>query len=86
MTTEIKKAITTILHNADDLLINEGLDLENEVITLVKSASMLAWHNSDPENEDDNRYIDIVTNAECKIINKLTMLHNQRLKDIFNIG
>lgn len=87
MDKELYLVINRLMEEAKHILDNEGLDKEKEVMNLIKTTSFLAWNNADPENECDYIFVTgMIADWECMMVDKITELHHQRIKEELNIG
>lgn len=87
MDKELYLVIARLMKEAKHVLAEEGLDKEKEVVNLIKTTSFLAWNNTAPEDECDYTFVTgMIADWECSMVDKITELHHQRIKEELNIG
>ena len=71
-------AANTLIKEADRTLTEYSLQMEKEVLSMVKSASALIWNNANPNTEEFLIYW--ITDIECSFVERITELHREQIK------
>lgn len=70
--------INTLIKEADKILIEYGLQMEKEVLSMVKSASALIWNNAEPEL--DENFVYWMAGIENSFVERIMELHKEQIK------
>lgn len=71
-------AVNMLLKEADRVLMEYGLIMEKEVLSMVKSASALIWNNANPITEEYLAYW--ITDIEYSFVERITEMHKEQIQ------